>query len=240
MTQLIIDIHAIDALLSEIRETLGKQVTPGSERDNGDPPPARSLNHLRDLIDRLETTDAKGLDAQELSELGDYAQQLLGYLVSQASPLGLVDRLASLYRALASLSVWLARKGARFSDLEPVTNAFAALANQLHDTESLSRLCGLMGEVVDAAHPFIRQDQDRSNPGRPWRVLNLNRAIVATRSHDPALMDQVFRDLVSNLPEDAAGFFAEGMGQMEALNYPDPVRAVMQQYYNEWCNKTLH
>jgi hypothetical protein len=77
----------------------------------------------------------------------------------------------------------------------------------------------------------VAQDVGRTEPQRPWRVLLLNRAIVATRSHRPALMEVAFDDVVEHLPQEAARFFEEGMAQMDALDYPPQVRAVMERYY---------
>ena len=82
---------------------------------------------------------------------------------------------------------------------------------------------------------------ERGNPEHPWRVLNLNRAIVATHTHNPRVMEEAFETLLQNLPEDAPAFFREGMGRMEALNYPPRVREVMERYYRKWClQHTLH
>ncbi|MGB5455305.1 MAG: hypothetical protein WBO18_04930, partial [Gammaproteobacteria bacterium] len=87
----------------------------------------------------------------------------------------------------------------------------------------------------------IRQDLDQSNPMRPWRIINLNYGIVATRSHDPALMDQAFSKLVENLPQDARAFFREGMQQMDIVGYPEEVREVVERYERMWGSEdTLH
>jgi hypothetical protein len=54
-------------------------------------------------------------------------------------------------------------------------------------------------------------------------------------------MVEAFRAVCEHLPEDAPTFFREGMGQMEALNYPQPVRDVMDRYYGLWCaGQRLH
>ncbi len=42
-------------------------------------------------------------------------------------------------------------------------------------------------------------------------------------------------------PEDAGQFFTEGMQQMNALNYPEHVHAVMAKYHRQWNNdRSLH
>ena len=98
-----------------------------------------------------------------------------------------------------------------------------------------------MGRIIDAVSPLIREDLEKINPGRPWRVLLLNRCIVATRSHDADRMTEAFDFLVDHLPEDAPGFFAAGMQQMEALDYPAHVRRVMEKYHRRWVvNPALH
>jgi hypothetical protein len=72
-------------------------------------------------------------------------------------------------------------------------------------------------------------------------VLLLNHGIVATRSHNTALMEQAFAQLTRHLPEDAARFFTEGMQQMDALDYPDHVREVMAKYHRRWApDRSLH
>jgi hypothetical protein len=53
-------------------------------------------------------------------------------------------------------------------------------------------------------------------------------------------MEEVFEELVSNLPDDAREFFAEGMQQMETLNYPIHVRAVMTKYFDRWTRARMH
>ena len=86
-----------------------------------------------------------------------------------------------------------------------------------------------------------RADRELADSTRPWRVLLLNRAIVATRSHRPDLMESAFKAVVDGLPGDAPEFFREAMGQMAALNYPPQVRTVVQRYADAWCvRRTLH
>jgi len=97
------------------------------------------------------------------------------------------------------------------------------------------------GAIVAAASPVISQDLEKANPGRPWRALLLNQGIVATRSHDAGLMEQAFAVLTYYLPKDVGQFFTEGMQQMDALNYPEHVRAVMAKYHRQRnIDRSLH
>ena len=76
---------------------------------------------------------------------------------------------------------------------------------------------------------------------RPWRILIINRAIIATRSHDAELMEMAFKSLVESLPEEAARFFEEGLEQMHLIDYPEHVQKLMQHYYLMYGTpQTLH
>ena len=75
----------------------------------------------------------------------------------------------------------------------------------------------------------------------PWRILNLNYGIVATRSHNPELIEQAYDSLAKNLPQDARQFFKEGLQQMEVIAYPDEVREVVERYNKMWGSESsLH
>jgi hypothetical protein len=129
----------------------------------------------------------------------------------------------------------------RIDTLEPVVDALALLANNTREPSRLEALSHVISRIVAAVSPLISQDLEKLNPGRPWRVLLLNQSIIATRSHNPELMEQAFAVLTGKLPEDAARFFSEGMQQMDALNYPAPVRKVMEKYHRQWTvNRALH
>jgi hypothetical protein len=139
------------------------------------------------------------------------------------------------------LACWVARRGGELTRPALVVNAAGALANSTMAADDLTVLYGLMSDVVDALSPEVAQDRGSTDPTRPWRVLLLNRAIVETRSHRPNLMEDAFTAVVEALPGDAPDFFREAMGQMESLNYPPQVRAVVQRHADVWCpGRTLH
>ena len=190
-------------------------------------------------LNRLSTHEL--LETRDIHTLGEYGIRLLSDLAQWAQALQLADPSWELRKTLFALALWIGERGGELSNLEPVVDALALLANNIHDAKELERLYLAADRILESVSPAIAQDLDRSNPGRPWRVLLLNRAIIATRSHQPQLMEQAFTTLVELLPEDAAGFFREGMEQMDALNYPQPVRKVMERYFELWCSsRTLH
>ena len=61
-------------------------------------------------------------------------------------------------------------------------------------------MCQMMDEVIEAASEKLQMDEDKSDTWRPWRVINLNSGIAATRSLDPELMERIFEKLGRRLP----------------------------------------
>jgi hypothetical protein len=184
-------------------------------------------------LDNLETRD--------INALGNYGIRLLADLTAWASALRLPEASNGLRELTYAFALWAARKDAEITDLQPVVDALAFVANRIKEPYVLEDLYQAAADLQNAVDPSLSQDLDRSNPGRPWRLLVLNRAIIATRSHQPMLMEAAFKNLTELLPEDAENFFREGMEQMDALDYPGKVRVVMEKYYQLWCApKHLH
>ena len=82
--------------------------------------------------------------------------------------------------------------------------------------------------------------EDRSNEWRPWRIINLNSGIAATRSLDPELMEHTLEKLGRRLPYDMPGFVADGKMQMVVQDVPEAVSAVMNRYAEKWSSKPPH
>lgn len=208
------------------------------------------IDAFHNLLDRLRSLEPSAtgtttgdalspLAAQDFRMLGDYGTELLFQLAHWARRFQLPGEAEELERLSLSLACWIARQGGEIANLAPLVNSAAALANSLHDPQDLEQLFLTLGELQNAVDPAISQDLDRKDPHRPWRILLINRAIVATRSHQPRLMEAAFGSLIEHLPEDAPTFFRNGMGQMDALDYPERVRRVMQRYFDTWCGQTL-
>jgi hypothetical protein len=128
----------------------------------------------------------------------------------------------------------VARHGGEIRELETVVNGFAASANTTTADEALRALFRATKAVLEHAAPAIKADLDQANPGRPWRVLNFNFAIVATRIQDAQLMHEAFDTLSRNLPQDAPAFFEEGLKQSDKPVYGPVVKNLMQEYFARW------
>ncbi len=200
---------------------------------------AGALSDFYQILATLESGQNQ-LDAQQLSEFGDYGLDLLDALAAQLRQLDIMDQRTALARVYASLALWLARRNAQLGNLTGIADSFAGIVNALSATDELAAMCRIMHEIIDAVAPPLVQDADRSNPSRPWRVLNLNTGIAATRSLDPQLMAQSFDKLAHYLPLDLPGFLVDGKRQMAGQNVPKAVLEMMDRYRAAWPATAPH
>ncbi|MEA3275737.1 MAG: hypothetical protein U9Q81_10700 [Pseudomonadota bacterium] len=247
-------IPAVDiaTIAEELRSHSGEIIETFEDQDRAtDTDPRVLVDALEELFNslrRLAREDPPGLvqaqalpDENNVQALGDYGIRLLARLAGVAGRLRLPQQARRVEELTLPFACWIARQGGELSNLSPVVNGAAGLANSLKESAELAHLYGLLSEVANAVSPQVSQDTASTDPTRPWRILLLNRAIVATRSHRTALMEEAFESLIEHLPDDAPDFFREGMEQMDALNYPPHVRAVMQRYYAQWSGqRVLH
>lgn len=231
---------SITALAGTLLKTCAK--ADSGKREPELPELAQAFEQLADVMTRLEAdTGGTTATAANVTEIGEYALRLCAALAACAERL-LPGKLREQAAALAvNVALWVAQHDGEIDALEPVVDALAQLANTIREPQLLESLSADIGRIVAAVAPVISRDLDKINPGRPWRVLLLNHSIVATRSHNTALMEQAFAVLTRHLPEDAGRFFSEGMQQMDALDYPEHVRKVMAKYHRQWTqDRVLH
>ncbi len=232
--------------LAELVDTYRLREETAAADESTPPLIATAFEQLFDVMQRTEADQAPGgnrpgVDADAVTELGEYALELFDQSLHWTNHLELPGVFATLQAYTIAMAGWIARQGGRLLTLEPVVDAFARHANSTQEPGDLLALYRAMSGTLAATAPVIQQDLEKTNPGRPWRILHLNRAIVATRTHQPDLMEEAFGALTEHLPEDAAGFFSQGMEQMDLLNYPPHVREVMDRYYRKWSvNRSLH
>lgn len=215
--------------------------------------PANLLAAMDQAIDVMARADADSavqkdmsaesmglLEEKDISQIGQYALDLLEAMVAVVEK-KTAKQNRELLRLSLPLSLWVARHGGKLSQIDMLVNSLAGYANEISEPHLLAELTLVIREIIDACDDDIRRDLEQTNMMRPWRILNLNYGIVATRSHQPELIEQAYDALVKNLPQDARGFFKEGLQQMEAIGYPDEVRAVVERYNKMWGSEgSLH
>lgn len=185
------------------------------------------------------TAESMGvLEEKDISQIGQYTLDILEALVVFVqNKTGQQNR--DLLRLSLPVSLWIARHQGKLSRIDMMVNSLAGYANEITEPHLLEELTVVIKEVVDACDDEIRRDLEQSNLMRPWRILNLNYGIVATRSHNPEVIEQAYDSLVKNLPQDAREFFKEGLQQMEIIGYPDEVREVVERYNNMWGSESV-
>lgn len=204
-----------------------------------------ALNANIDIMQRadadFESTGNESIGVEDINQIGDYALSLIGELAVVAANHGLQATMIEITRLSMPVASWIASHNGKILQLEVVVNAVASYANELNDPEDLGQLCRYIGNIIMVIDDDIRKDLENTNPMRPWRILNLNWGIVATRSYDSELIDKTYTRLMQNIPADMNGFIMEAMQQMDIVGYPDNVRQIVAQYYQTLgCDQSLH
>jgi hypothetical protein len=217
--------------------------------------PQQLVAAMMQAIDVMERADADAdasgqlsggtIENRDISQIGDYAltlvEGLIDHLKGGAGQEESAQQNRELMRLTVPVALWIAKHGGTIEQLELVVNSLAGYANDLREPQQLADLCRVYRDIIPAVSEEVRQDLEQTNPMRPWRILNLNYGIVATRSHDPELIEEAYASLIKNLPQDARQFFKEGMQQMDVVGYPQEVREVVEKYDRMWgADSTLH
>lgn len=190
-----------------------------------------AMAQLVDLLARLGGASGTAPDHPgELTTYGDYGLHLLDQLADAASQADRADLRASIERLNLPFALWIIRNGGEVRQLGGIVNALAFFAGQTHQPSSMADLYACCCELIEAASAAYDK-AGATSPAEPWRLLLLNRAIVATRTHNPELMEPAYDAIVEQLPTDAERFFTEGMEQMAIVDYPEHVREVVRRYY---------
>ncbi len=165
----------------------------------------------------------------------------LSQLSELAKQLDLPEDAQKLQNLCLPLAVLLSRQDGEITHLAPVVNAIAFYANHSQAPEAMKQLHGLVNEIRQAISPLISENPANQEMFRPWRLLLLNQAIIATRTLSPTLMESTFDQIIEYLPDDAGSFFTDGMEQMDMIGYPTNVRKVMEKYYLAYAKpRVLH
>jgi hypothetical protein len=175
---------------------------------------------------------------ESISEIGEQTISCLVELSAWAEKLHLSREKAILNELALAVAHWVIRHRGEIRNLEVIVNMLAAKANQTSDQTVLTALFHVMNDVIENTAPELKNGPDKSEPDSPWRMLNFNFAIVATRTMNKDLMTSAFDTLGRNLPEDCPQFFEEGLRQSEKAVYGPEIKAMMAEYFKKWA--TLH
>lgn len=239
---LIIENEAISDLALDVTQAViarAEEAGAVMEDESGPIALARALSDFFQIAGALEVGAAR-LEQDDLQEFCAYGLDLLDRLAFLVRKVEIMDKRETVARLFASMGVWVARRGVTIDNLEGTADGFGMIVNGTSATADLAALCALMEEVIDAASVRLQLDEDRGDAWRPWRVINLNAGIAATRSLDPALMERTFEKLGRRLPDDMPGFLADGMRQSAFQNVPEAVKDVMRRYIEKWPGNALH
>jgi len=183
---------------------------------------------------------ATNADPIDVTELGEYGLTMLNELFGMAQELKMDLICRQLEDLALCLGLWVVGQDGELTTIDLLVNGIARFANQTSNSLELERLFYMTGNLLDAI-PVAPAEEVASQQPAPRSLLLLNRAIVATRSLSPDLVEQAFSDVAEQIPMEASHFFHEGMEQVKLQNYPDPVREVIERFYLDWSqSKTLH
>ena len=174
--------------------------------------------------------------AEDIEVAGNELLRATTGLIADLETAGFLEELKQLRHAVAGLAVSIARFGARLESLEPVANAFAALADETHAPERLATLGYLMEEALTAASPGVESGRE---PAESLRLMHLTLSSVAIRSHDTALMACAFDRMAQHLPADLPAFLREAVVGMEQAGHPEEVKAVIRAYHERHVPRTI-
>ena len=114
----------------------------------------------------------------------DEALRALADLESWLIRLGLPEQLPHIQALEIGIGYWAMRHELVIFAVEPIVNALAAKSNTADSKQETAAVYAMMQGFISHFSPTLKADLERSNPQRPWRLLNLNFAITAIRTGD--------------------------------------------------------
>lgn len=204
--------------------------------------PENIIAAMNDYFNIAKSIDEqhKTLTPSEITDVGEQGLILISTLIERAKLHNLIQEKTSLEQVAVVVAQWIINHQGRINVLENIVDGLAHLGNTLKEKTSLIDLSIFMGQIIEACSDQLKHDLEATDPHRPWRILNINHGIVATRTHDVEIMHNVFNNLTEILPLDAPDFFKEGMSEMTRLGYPDHVCQVMQEFHTRTNLPTIH
>ena len=174
------------------------------------------------------------LPIEDAPEAVDEALRALAELESWLIRFSLNEQLVRLQTIEVGIGYWAMRHGLPISDVEPIVNALAAQANAASSKQETAAVYAMMQGFISHFSATHQADLERSNPQRPWRLLNLNFAITSIRSGDETLMRYAFDTLNGHLPDERSGFYEEAHALASQPGFPLSTRALIEAEIIRW------
>jgi len=201
--------------------------------------PGVQLASVAEFLDLMTALDQRyGPDAvlpmSDAGEAVDESLRALAELEAWLSRLDLAAERPVLFAVQLGVAWWAMRHRLEFATVAPVANALAEQANAASSRQETAAVFAMMQGLVEHLAPALRPDLERSNPERPWRLLNLNLAITAIRTGDDAMIRYAFDTLNTNLPDERTGFYEEAHTLACQPGFPPETRSLIEAEYARW------
>ena len=184
-------------------------------------------------LDREYGPDSQ-LPMEDTTSAVDSALRSLAELESWLVRFDLTEQLVNLQTVEIGVGYWAMRHAVPITIVEPVVNALAARSNAATSKHELAAVFAMMQGFIQHISPGHEADLERSNPQRPWRLLNLNFAITAIKTGDLECMRFAFDNLNRCLPDERAGFYAEAHALASQPGFPTETRHLIETEIARW------
>jgi hypothetical protein len=196
---------------------------------------------VRNQFEQVLIREERGLSVcspNQATYLGEQILNLLDHLFYLLEKNGEIHH--EIITLAVSTGVWIALRKGEIKELELLVSAIATFANQTNDKKELEELYEISLLVIYATDSFLKADLDKHNEQRPWRLLCLNHAIIATRTDNADLARLAYDRLIEHLPDEAGAFFETGMRKVSSGNYSQYCVNIMRAYYQMFSREQPH
>ncbi|MEO8385775.1 MAG: hypothetical protein ABI583_11070 [Betaproteobacteria bacterium] len=184
-------------------------------------------------LDREYGADGR-LPMEDATDAVDAALRSLAELESWLIRFDLPEKLVNLHTVEIGVGFWAMRHAVPITLVEPIVNALAAKSNSAMSKQEMAAVFAMMQGFIQHISTGHEADLERSNPQRPWRLLNLNFAITAIKTGDLDLMRFAFDRLNQYLPDERTGFYAEAHSVASQPGFPANTRHLIETEIARW------